>query len=94
MEADIGTFCNSAEGEQGSTRRAPPPTPTLLLLTTARWPKILLNNSIGAAKIIFWSRKIGGCTAPNFDQKGPENIVLLFLVFSGAVWSQSQFLVF
>ena len=94
MEADIGTICNSAEGEQGGTHRPPPPTPPLLLRTVARWPKILQNNSKGAAKNIFWPRKIGGRTAPNFDQKGPENIVLLFLVFSGAVWSKGQFLVF
>ena len=38
-------------------------------ITVARWPKILQNNSKGAAKNIFWPRKIGGRTAPNFGQK-------------------------
>ena len=94
MEADIGTICNSAEGEQGGTRRAPLPLPLFSSSLLPGGQKILQNNSKGASKNIFWSRKIGGPTAPNFDQKGPENIVLLFLVFSGAVWSKGHFLVF
>ena len=40
-----------------------------VIYTAARWPKILQNNSKGASKNIFWQRKIGGRTAPNFDQK-------------------------
>ena len=46
-------------------------------------PENFANDSKGAAKNIFWPRKIGGRTAPNFDQKGPENVLKLLLVFQG-----------
>ena len=53
MEADIGTICNSAEGEQGGTRRAPLPLPLFSSSLLPGGQKILQNNSKGVAKNIF-----------------------------------------
>ena len=53
MEADMGTICNSAEGEQGGTRRAPLPLPLFSSSLLPGGQKILQNNSKGAAKNIF-----------------------------------------
>ena len=51
------------------------------ITTVARGPKILQNNSKGAAINIFWQRRIGGRTAPNFDQKWQKKGRKIFLVF-------------
>ena len=74
----------------------PPANRAASLSSVARWPKILQNNSKGAAKNIFWPRDFGGCTAPNFDQKCQKRGWKTFsvLVFSGAVRKESKFLGF